>query len=103
MMTNQAARSRSPIAAHPLTSAAIAILMAANIFFVLYTPIYSKVTPKVGDFPFFYFYLLIFMPITSVAMWLIVRLQKRLGTPGQDQEDPPGAAATGTTGSETAR
>jgi len=29
MLTNQAARSRSPIAAHPLTSAAIAILMAA--------------------------------------------------------------------------
>ena len=101
-MTHQAARSRSPIAAHPFTSAAIAILMVANIFFVLYTPIYSKVTPKVGDFPFFYFYLLIFMPITSVVIWLITQLQKRLGTPSQDQEDPPGAAA-GTTGSETAR
>jgi membrane protein implicated in regulation of membrane protease activity len=102
MMTNQAAGSRSPIAAHPLTSAAIAILVAANIFFVLYTPIYSKVTPKVGDFPFFYFYLLIFMPITSVVLWIITQLQKRLGTPSQEQGDPPGAA-TGTAGSETAR
>lgn len=100
-MTKPAVRSRSPIAAHPLTSAAIAILMAAAIFFVLYTPIYSKVNPKVGDFPFFYFYLLIFMPITSLALWLVMQLQKRLGT-RRDQGEP-GGAATGATGSETAR
>ncbi len=64
-MAQPTSRPRSPIAAHPITSAAIAILVAADIFFSLYTPIYSKITPKVGDFPFFYFYLLIFMPVTS--------------------------------------
>lgn len=80
-MTQPTVRPRSTIAAHPITSAAIAILVAADIFFSLYSPIYSKVTPKVGDFPFFYFYLLIFMPITSLALWLAVLLQKRLGQP----------------------
>jgi hypothetical protein len=74
-------RSRTAIAAHPITSAAIAILVAADIFFALFTPIYTRLTPKLGDFPFFYWYLLIFMPITSLALWLASLLQKRLGTP----------------------
>jgi drug/metabolite transporter (DMT)-like permease len=75
-------RRRSVIAAHPLLSAGIAILIAADIFFALYTPIYSRLTPKLGDFPFFYWYLLIFMPVTSVALWLATLLQKRLADDG---------------------
>jgi len=79
-MTQQAttARRRSVIAAHPLLSAGIAILIAADIFFALYAPIYSRLTPKLGDFPFFYWYLLIFMPVTSLALWLATLLQNRL-------------------------
>jgi len=77
-MTQATTRSRSAIAAHPLTSAAIAILVAADIFFAVYTPIYARLTPKLGDFPFFYWYLLIFMPITSLVLWLAMQLQKRL-------------------------
>jgi hypothetical protein len=80
-MTEPTVRARSTIAAHPITSAAIAILVIADIFFSLYAPIYSKLTPKIGDFPFFYFYLLIFMPITSLALWLTIQLQKRLEPP----------------------
>jgi hypothetical protein len=79
-MTQPAVRPKSPVAARPITSAAIAILVVATIFFTVYVPIYARVTPKVGDFPFFYFYLLIFMPITSLALWIVVQLQKRLGT-----------------------
>ncbi len=74
----QSARARSAIAAHPVISAAIAILMIADIFFVLWTPLYSSVTPKIGSWPFFYFYLIIFMPITAVALWLVMMLQRRL-------------------------
>jgi drug/metabolite transporter (DMT)-like permease len=80
-MTQATARSRSAIAAHPVISAAIAILVAADIFFSVYTPLYARLTPKLGDFPFFYWYLLIFMPITSVALWLASLLQRRLGPP----------------------
>jgi drug/metabolite transporter (DMT)-like permease len=74
---------RSDIAAHPLLSAGITILIVADIFFALYTPIYSRLTPKLGDFPFFYWYLLIFMPVTSVALWLATLLQKRLADNGE--------------------
>jgi hypothetical protein len=80
-MTQPGVRPRSPVAAHPITSAVVAILVVATIFFSLYVPIYARITPKVGDFPFFYFYLLIFMPITSLALWITTQLQKRLGPP----------------------
>jgi hypothetical protein len=94
-MTQPGVRPRSTIAAHPITSAIIAILMAATIFFTLYAPIYSRVTPKVGDFPFFYFYLLIFMPITSLALWIVTMLQKRLRPPAapQTEQGPAGNGA----------
>ena len=86
-MTNPAIRRKSPVAAHPITSAAIAILVVATIFCTVYVPIYARLTPKVGDFPFFYFYLLIYMPITSLALWITVQLQKRLSTPAESEEE----------------
>jgi Protein of unknown function (DUF3311) len=84
-MSQATTRSRSAVAAHPITSAVIAILVIANIFFALYTPLYTRLTPKLGDFPFFYAYLLIFMPATSLVLWIATMLQKRLV--------PPAAAA----------
>ena len=86
-------RSRSPVAAHPVTSAIIAILVLASIFFALYVPLYASATPKVGDFPFFYFYLLIYMPVVGVVMWIVITLQRRLRpvVPGPGAEGPAGA------------
>ena len=75
---NISGRSRSPVAAHPVTSAIIAILILASVFFAVYVPLYASPTPKVGDFPFFYFYLLIYMPATALALWLAMLLQRRL-------------------------
>jgi hypothetical protein len=63
---------------HPLASAAIAIIIVAAIFFTLWVPLYARSTPYVGDFPFFYFYLLIYMPATGVALWVVTLLQRRL-------------------------
>jgi len=77
---------RSAIAAHPVTSAAIAILVAADIFAVLYVPLYARVTPRWGDFPFFYWYLLIIMPVSSLALWLAAFLQRRLTVPAPVSE-----------------
>jgi len=75
-------RAWSPVSAHPLTSAVIAVLIIASIFFSLYVPIYARTTPKVGDFPFFYFYLLVYMPAVSIALLTVIALQKRLRPPG---------------------
>jgi hypothetical protein len=77
-MTQPTAEPKNPIAAHPVTSAIIAILVIADIWFALYVPLYASATPKVGDFPFFYFYLLIYMPATGIVMWIVYLLQRRL-------------------------
>ena len=79
---------RSVIAAHPLLSAGIAILIAADIFFALFVPIYARTTPKIGDFPFFYFYLLAYMPVVAIVLWIVVQLQKRLEPPGGQPANP---------------
>jgi hypothetical protein len=86
-------RPRSPVAAHPVTSAIIAILVLASIFFALYVPLYASATPKVGDFPFFYVYLLIYMPVLGVVMWIVITLQRRLRprVPRPGAEGPAGA------------
>lgn len=96
-MTEPVARHRNPVTAHPVTSAAITVLFAANIFFILYTPLYSSVTPKIGSWPFFYFYLLIFMPITSLLLWLVTLLQKRLGAADARGEADGTGSRTGVT------
>ena len=87
--------SRSPVAAHPVTSAIIAILVLASIFFALYVPLYASATPKVGDFPFFYFYLLIYMPVLGVVMWIVITLQRRLRPPASEDGTRGPTAASG--------
>jgi len=84
-------RSRSPVAAHPVTSAIIAILVLASVFFAVYVPLYASSTPKVGDFPFFYIYLLIYMPAVGVVLWSVITLQQRL-RPGPGAGGPADAS-----------
>jgi hypothetical protein len=72
------ARSQNPVAAHPITCIAIFVLLFGAICGTLIVPIYASTTPKVGDFPFFYFYMLIYMPVTAAAVYLAMLLQKRL-------------------------
>jgi hypothetical protein len=100
MAQERSIKSRGPIAAHPITSAAIAILTIAVIFFAVYVPLFARATPKVGDFPFFYFYLLIYMPVVAIVCWIIITLQKRLGPsrgpsagPSGGQDGPAAAGA----------
>ena len=94
MAQESSIKSRSPIAAHPVISAIIAILTVAVVFFAVYVPLYARATPKVGDFPFFYFYLLIYMPVVAIVCWIILMLRNRLGPPAGGP-DGPAAASTG--------
>ncbi len=85
-MAQPPVRARNPVAAHPFTSAIIAILIIAAIFFTLWVPLYARATPKVGPFPFFYFYLLVYMPVVAIVLGIVIALQKRL--------EPPAAASS---------
>ena len=52
------------------------------------SPIYARITPKIGDFPFFYFYLLAYMPVVAIVLWIVIQLQKRLEPPGGQPANP---------------
>jgi hypothetical protein len=81
------------VAAHPITSLAIGVLVTAAILGTLIVPIYARIPPKLGDFPFFYWYLLIYMPAVALVLWIAMLLQRRL-TPRQ----PGGPGTAGTAG-----
>ena len=53
-------------------------------------PIYARITPKIGAFPFFYFYLLAYMPVVAIALWIVIQLQKRLEPRGGQPANPGG-------------
>jgi hypothetical protein len=86
-MHKQAVKSKNPVAAHPWASAAIGILVFGSIFCTLFVPIYARITPRVGNFPFFYFYLLAYMLVVTIALQVVIALQKRLGTHSGDTAD----------------
>jgi len=87
--SSAATRRTNPVAAHPITSLAIFVLVAAAILGTAIVPIYARETPMIGDFPFFYFYLLIYMPATALVLWITMLLQRRLRRPADT-----GTAAT---------
>jgi len=63
------------------------LLLLVTIGGTLIVPIYARITPKIGDFPFFYFYLLAYMPAVGVALWLVSLLQRRLEPPTAGSSD----------------
>ncbi|MCL2581416.1 MAG: hypothetical protein FWE35_03065 [Streptosporangiales bacterium] len=73
---------KHPIAAHPVASAIITVLVLGTIVCTLVEPIYGSVSPKVGSWPFFYVYLLAFMPVVAIALWIAMLLQRRLAPAG---------------------
>jgi hypothetical protein len=76
-----ATRRVNPVTAHPITSLVIFVLVTAAILGTLIVPIYDSETPKLGDFPFFYWYQLVYMPAVAVALWIAMLLQRRLRRP----------------------
>jgi len=86
----------NPLTAHPITSLAIGVLVTASILGTLIVPIYARETPKLGAFPFFYWYQLVYMPVVAVALWIAMLLQRRLRRPaGTDTAGSAGGPVPG--------
>ncbi len=98
MTQPSAAKPRNPraswasVSAHPVISALIAILVLAAVFFSLYVPLYARATPKVGAFPFFYFYLIAYMPVVGIVLGIVIWLQKKLEPAGSSGDEPDSGA-----------
>ena len=89
-MTQPVVKPKGAIAAHPVRAAVIAILLAALIACTLFVSLYDTATPKIGDFPFFYFYLLVYFPVMAIVLWIVVLLQRGLTT----TDDATGSTVT---------
>jgi Protein of unknown function (DUF3311) len=70
---------------------ATAVLLTAAVAGALWVPIYARVTPKLGPFPFFYWYQLVLIPVVALLCW-ICRLLIR-DRPAPDPGDAPGGGA----------
>ena len=54
----------------PAVKVTVAVLLAVAIAGALWVPIYAHSLPKLGDFPFFYWYQLILVPVTAILCWI---------------------------------
>ena len=65
---------------HVGTWIVITVLLAAAVIGTLWVPFYNHLTPTLGDFPFFYWYQLMWVPIVAIlaaASYLLSRLTQR--------------------------
>ena len=51
----------------------VSILLVIAVAGTLVVPIYARSTPKLGDFPFFYWYQLLWVPLTSLIIFITLK------------------------------
>jgi hypothetical protein len=80
----QHARPGRRLAHSPARYAAVAVMLAVAIIGALWVPIYARTMPMLRDFPFFYWYQLILVPVTALLCWIsYLLLRNKRAAPGQ--------------------
>jgi protein-S-isoprenylcysteine O-methyltransferase Ste14 len=54
----------------PAIKVTVAVMLTVAFAGALWVPIYAHLLPKLGDFPFFYWYQLILVPVTAILCWI---------------------------------
>ena len=54
----------------PATWGVVTVLLTVAIAGTLCVPIYARYMPKLGDFPFFYWFQLIWVPVAAILCWI---------------------------------
>jgi Protein of unknown function (DUF3311) len=75
---------------HPLAWVAAGVLLLVAVAASVWVPIYARSSPKLGAFPFFYWYQLILVPAVAVVSWLAYLLVRPTGRSGVTGGRPPG-------------
>jgi Protein of unknown function (DUF3311) len=75
----------------PATMGAVAVLLIVAIMGTLWVPIYARSLPELGHFPFFYWYQLIWVPLTAAILWICYLLLRTKPTPGPEPGNGRGA------------
>ena len=58
------------------------VLLLTAVIGAFWVPIYARSAPKLGDFPFFYWFQLIWMPVVMVLCYLSYLLLRAPRAPG---------------------
>ena len=90
-------RHASPVKS-PAIRISVAVMLTVAVFGALWVPIYAHVEPKLGAFPFFYWYQLMWVVLTGLLMvaayWAIKvdegRRKRARGAGGAKQSGPAG-------------
>jgi hypothetical protein len=68
----------------PATWTTVTVLLALAILGTLWVPLYARSAPRLGPFPFFYWFQLIWVPLTAVLCWICyLMLRARPGGSGR--------------------
>jgi hypothetical protein len=54
----------------PARLGAVTVLLLVAVGGALWVPIYARSAPELGDFPFFYWFQLIWVPAVAILCWL---------------------------------
>jgi hypothetical protein len=73
-------------APHPRNAVIAGVLLLVAVAGAFWVPIYARSAPKLGDFPFFYWFQLIWMPVVMVLCYLAYLLMRT--PPGQRRDEP---------------
>jgi hypothetical protein len=69
-----------------------AILLIISVGGSLWVPIYARSAPKLGAFPFFYWFQLIWVPVVAILCWICYELLKTRKAPDARPGNGEGAA-----------
>ena len=89
-MTQPASPGRGPVR-RPAARAAVAVLLAVALIGTLWVPLYARSRPQLGPFPFFYWYQLIWIPLTAAILWICYLLLRTKPAPDAGPGDGRGA------------
>ena len=81
----------------PSTLVIVAVMLTIAIMGSLWVPIFARSQPELHGFPFFYWYQLILVPVTSLLCWicyLLLRTKPRRGAGKHGAAHAPGSYTT---------
>jgi hypothetical protein len=81
---------RAPSGKSPATRGAVAVMLMVAILGTLWVPIYARSLPKLGPFPFFYWYQFMWVPVAAGLCWICYQLLRSKPTPDRRRVDGRG-------------
>jgi Protein of unknown function (DUF3311) len=80
----------TPPAPSPARRCVVTGLLIVALAGALWVPIYARPTPRLGGFPFFYWYQLVWVPVVAVLCWICHQLLRPRPAPGAGSADGGG-------------